>query len=71
MKIELEPAKVKKSYPWIGQDDDDGNIVLFIGPSAGVVLEAGMNGQEVGFYSASWNEERFSQYHGSIRISNY
>ena len=49
----------------------DGSIVLFMEVGVGTILfNASPHGKDVGKFSPNWNVDFFTDFHGSITISN-
>jgi hypothetical protein len=87
MKIECVPNVPEapappNRYPWIGQREEDGCIVLFVGPKAGLLLlgvdrggfgsgtfHVGELGPADGPLEGFWEDE-FEPYDGHIVLTN-
>lgn len=72
--IKAEISEKKKEpvneYPKL-MIHQDGSIVLFIEYGAGTILfNARLHGMDVGKFSPIWVMENFTDFHGSITLSN-
>lgn len=63
-----------RSYPWIGVAESTGTVVLFVSPHRGMFLgtTTGKNSEFYcpGHFQDNWAEIDFSEYCGSITLSN-
>jgi hypothetical protein len=67
-KVNPAPARVI-SYPWIGEDPEEGTIVLFSSRANGVVIAPG-DGGTVGQFSDEWDMSMFIEFKGNIILEN-
>ena len=60
----------KREYPWIG--DHTGTVVLFSGPSTGMVLgnTDADSSWGLGDFGDNWGEDAFVEFEGTITLSN-
>jgi hypothetical protein len=67
-----EGVPTPPKYPYIGQWEGSSLVVLFIRERAGVVLIQGpvKCDDPAGHFSDSWKETGFTQYQGSITLTN-
>jgi hypothetical protein len=61
---------VSLPYPKLMQDNVNRCVVLFTGPGRGVCVGSGGSLYSVGEGNSGWNELAFSDFHGSVTISN-
>ena len=63
-------GRAERKYPWIGIAEG-GELVLFVGDSEGVAVDNGpREGDEVGHYSSTWRMDAFTEFKGSVTLSN-
>lgn len=62
-------GKEVAEYPKLMISREDGAIVLFMGHEEGVCLRAGRD-EDIGEYSEVWDMSAFSDFDGSITLSN-
>jgi len=61
----------KKKYPQMMIDQKKESIVLFIEESVGVVvwIKKGYTGHKIGYFGRSWVMYYFSEWHGTISLT--
>lgn len=64
--------KPKRNYPWMGivYNDLDHIVVLFSKDSIGTIVYSTSNSDTVGYNCNYWNMEDFTEFEGSITLSN-
>jgi len=73
MKVELNSELIKKEiteYPCIGDGGRNGLVVLFHKVKCGIVLREGGTSHKVGDYREDWGMNYFTQFEGTITLSN-
>jgi hypothetical protein len=72
MKVEVREKEDKCKYPYIGITENmitsDDLIVLFHAGNQGICLKS--SSHDVGYYTNSWNEDRFRPYAGEVVLIN-
>ena len=73
IKVNIDRSKKtpsEREYPWIGEHT--GTVVLFSGPSTGMVVENtdADSCYGPGDFGDSWCEDRFVEFEGTITLSN-
>jgi hypothetical protein len=61
-------AKGENSFPKLMQSNDTSDVVLFTKNEIGVVIGNGF--RHVGYYSECWTMNRFTDYNGTVTLSN-
>lgn len=71
MKVEVKETgkKKEKDFPKL-MANEEGTVVLFTSSGKGICLVAKYEDEYVGEYSIKWNKNIFTDFEGSITLSN-
>ncbi len=64
------PAPVEKPFPKLMISNQNNIIVLMTGRKSGFVIGNATSQQRLGYYSKIWTSENFSDYTGTVKLSN-
>jgi hypothetical protein len=70
MKVTVNEKSQEKKYPWIGINNLNKSIVLFVSENNGVTLKSGSSHHEIGECSINWDEKLFESFDYEITLSN-